>query len=184
MSSDGSKQSIPWKRFWCRLGDAIHISEHGFLTDPEGDFAYSINRHLFTLGQILSEPCLVLCGAPGIGKTTEIQQAKSEFECRLGHGVHRMGLAMAYIWSAGSSARNGPIQGINSAARRWRKRATRSKPSRQPSMHAAILKRYEPLSWTVATQNLNRDSLESAVRAEFMREWGGRPHGSISPLGR
>jgi len=80
------KAIIPWKRFWCRFGDAIHVGDErqGFLTDPEGEFTRYYNPHLFTLDQLLKEKCLILCGDPGTGKSTVLQQAKSNLENCLG----------------------------------------------------------------------------------------------------
>lgn len=58
---------IPWKRFWCRFGEPIHVGEHaqGFLTDPDEEFTKAYNPNLFTLDQLLTESCLILCGDPG-----------------------------------------------------------------------------------------------------------------------
>ena len=72
MLAAGQKQLIPWKRFWCRFGGPIHVGEHvqGFLTNPENEFTKFYNPELFTLDQLATEPCLILCGDTGIGKTT------------------------------------------------------------------------------------------------------------------
>jgi len=80
------KAIIPWKRFWCRFGDAIHVGDErqGFLTDPEGEFTRYYNPHLFTLDQLLKEKSLILCGDPGTGKSTVLQQAKSTLENSIG----------------------------------------------------------------------------------------------------
>jgi len=87
MSTTVQKTIIPWKRFWCRFGDAIHVGEdrQGFLTDPEGElFTRLHNPHLFTFDKLLNEKCLILCGDPGTGKSTVLQQAKSALENSLG----------------------------------------------------------------------------------------------------
>jgi hypothetical protein len=78
MSVNWQKPIIPWKRFWCPFGETIHIGEHaqGFLTDPESQFYKAYNQNLFTLDQLLGESCLILCGDPGMGKSTVIQQAQ------------------------------------------------------------------------------------------------------------
>jgi hypothetical protein len=86
MSSTGQKPMIPWKRFWCRFGGPIHVGEQvqGFLTDPEGEFTKLYNPELFTLDQLATESCLILCGDPGIGKSTVIQQHKGALKSSLG----------------------------------------------------------------------------------------------------
>jgi hypothetical protein len=87
MAAVEQKPIIPWKRFWCRFGDAIHVGDdrQGFLTDPEGElFTRLHNPHLFTFDKLLNEKCLILCGDPGTGKSTVLQQAKSTLENSLG----------------------------------------------------------------------------------------------------
>ena len=88
MPAPTQKPIIPWKRFWCRFGDAIHIGdEHqgqGFLTDPDRDFTRFYNPHLFTFEDLVREKCLILCGDPGTGKSTALQQARPILENVLG----------------------------------------------------------------------------------------------------
>ena len=90
MPTIGQKPMIPWKRFWCRFGEPIHIGDQaqGFLTDPDEEFTKLYNPNLFTLDQLLTESCLILCGDPGIGKSTVIQQTKDALKASLGEGGH------------------------------------------------------------------------------------------------
>ncbi|MEW6306596.1 MAG: hypothetical protein AB1705_24285 [Verrucomicrobiota bacterium] len=60
----------------------------GFLTDPEGEFTKLYNPKLFTLDQLATEPCLILCGDPGIGKSTVIQQHTDSLKSSLGERGH------------------------------------------------------------------------------------------------
>ncbi|MDL5050708.1 hypothetical protein QQ054_32430 [Oscillatoria amoena NRMC-F 0135] len=84
------KPIMPWKRFWCRFGGIIHVGHEtqGFLSDPEGEFTKLYNPELFTLDQLATESCLILCGDPGIGKSTVIQQHKDALKSSLGEGGH------------------------------------------------------------------------------------------------
>jgi hypothetical protein len=86
MQTPGQKQLSPWKRFWCRFGGPIHVGDQvqGFLTDPEGEYTKLYNPELFTLDQLATESCLILCGDPGIGKSTVIQQHKDALKSSLG----------------------------------------------------------------------------------------------------
>ena len=90
MPTTGQKQLIPWKRFWCRFGGPIHVGDQvqGFLTDPEDEFTKLYNPELFTLDQLATESCLILCGDPGIGKSTVIQQHKDQLKSSLGERGH------------------------------------------------------------------------------------------------
>jgi hypothetical protein len=76
---------IPWKRFWCPLGSAIScgFEGSGFLDDPEDEFGGLRNANLREVTELVAEPCLVLCGEPGIGKTTTINSIHDELVGRL-----------------------------------------------------------------------------------------------------
>lgn len=74
-----SKPSIPWKRFWCFLGAPINcgITGRGFLSDPEDVFWQHTPRSVHRLDEILPQSGpLILCGEPGIGKTTEFENLR------------------------------------------------------------------------------------------------------------
>jgi hypothetical protein len=94
MPAVGSKPLVPWKRFWCQLGKQVHVGneEPGFLTDPEGQFTRFYNPHLRPLDGLLDEACLILCGDPGSGKTTELERTKARFEESLQTGDHMISL--------------------------------------------------------------------------------------------
>lgn len=74
---------VPWHRFWCPLGGVIHCSGDGggFLTDPEDDFGRHANPQISRLSALLPETGpLVLCGEPGIGKSTELAGMRAMLE--------------------------------------------------------------------------------------------------------
>ncbi len=72
---------------WCRFGDGIHLGDdrQGFLTDPEGELLTRLyNPHLLTFDRLLEHKCLILCGDPGTGKSTVLQESKAALENLLG----------------------------------------------------------------------------------------------------
>ena len=84
---------IGWKRFWCPLGTAISCGPDGkgFLDNPEGLFGAYTNAALRDITQLLDHPCLVLCGEPGIGKSSTIAAARGEI-------LHRVNSEENLIW--------------------------------------------------------------------------------------
>ena len=66
---------VPWKRWWTPLGGPIHLEQPGgFLTDPSSEFAHLYPLNVFPLEDLLHRRCLILCGDPGMGKTTELDE--------------------------------------------------------------------------------------------------------------
>ncbi len=73
---------IQWRRFWCVLGAQINASD-GFLTNPEGEFGRHFNPGLSTLDKLFLETVpLVLCGEPGIGKSTELENLRTTIQAK------------------------------------------------------------------------------------------------------
>jgi hypothetical protein len=73
---------IPWRRYWVPLGGSISCGDdgQGFLDDPESDFGRHINPAVCELDTLLERSPLVLCGEPGIGKTTALRNLRAEIE--------------------------------------------------------------------------------------------------------
>ena len=71
---------IPWRRFWCPLGATIHCgSEGGFLTDPEDEYGKYYNKNVVRLANAFPQiGPLVLCGEPGIGRSTELETIRKQ----------------------------------------------------------------------------------------------------------
>ncbi len=68
------KQHIPWVRYWTPIDTPIHLEDGaGFLSDPEGRSNRYNNPNCLRIGDLLARRCLVLCGEPGMGKTTAIE---------------------------------------------------------------------------------------------------------------
>jgi len=78
----------PWKRFWCPRGEVILLTDRGYLADPDVGGPYS-NPYLVPFETIAGNPCLVLLGEPGIGKSTALathvletqQRSSTEMHC-------------------------------------------------------------------------------------------------------
>lgn len=76
---------IPWKRYWSPLGKEItSFSDDGFFPDPDHSFGRHLNPAVLSTEQVLDRPCVVLCGQPGIGKTTVLLSARTAIESRPG----------------------------------------------------------------------------------------------------
>ena len=71
---------LPWLRFWCPLGSTLLSDgdDAGFLYDPADELGRHVNPCLRTLPELLSEAGpLVLCGEPGLGKSTELEAVRA-----------------------------------------------------------------------------------------------------------
>lgn len=69
---------LPWTRFWVPSAGRISADRdrRGFLDDPADDFGRAANPDVKELRELLPQPCLVLSGQPGIGKTTEVESLR------------------------------------------------------------------------------------------------------------
>ncbi len=74
------EQLIPWKRFWAPLGAALNLGDDGtgFLADPESELGKIWSPNTFCLDELHSLQCLVLCGEPGMGKTSALELARPQ----------------------------------------------------------------------------------------------------------
>lgn len=66
-----------WKRFWCSRDGNINLGDGGYLSDPEDKYGRIMNPDVRSFQEISSNPCLVMLGEPGIGKSKCIND---EFE--------------------------------------------------------------------------------------------------------
>jgi hypothetical protein len=74
-----------WLRYWKPRGSYALTDGEGFLVPPvdyDPDLLFSSsNRHLETTSELLiAEPCLILLGEPGIGKSSELRPAYERIE--------------------------------------------------------------------------------------------------------
>lgn len=74
----GCMQTYAWKRFWSPRTATINLSDGGFLVDPDTDWGRAINADLIPFSRTTDDPCLVLLGEPGIGKSFAIETARRE----------------------------------------------------------------------------------------------------------
>jgi hypothetical protein len=73
------RPTIGWTR-WCvpfdKPGDVQQSG--GFLSDPDDeDFRFSA-KDLFNAAELIDGHCLILCGEPGMGKTTELDNLERQ----------------------------------------------------------------------------------------------------------
>ncbi len=76
----------PWKRLWCPRGGVIPLTDGGYLADPDIG-GPSSNPHLVSFETIAEDPCLVLLGEPGIGKSNALATHVLETQQRGGAEV-------------------------------------------------------------------------------------------------
>ncbi|HPA19141.1 MAG TPA: hypothetical protein PLU30_15450 [Verrucomicrobiae bacterium] len=75
-----------WKRYWRRQGENSRDPDRVSLFEQ----ASNVPRDTATLGQYANTPCLVLLGAPGMGKSHELNRAKENLERQVGHADDRV----------------------------------------------------------------------------------------------
>ena len=67
---------LGWIRFCARLDAEVELEE-GFLNDPGGTWGRLANPNALSLADLASEPCVVLLGEPGLGKTIALEQEEA-----------------------------------------------------------------------------------------------------------
>src|SRR5688572_3487523 len=66
--------SYDWQRYLCPA-DAIYTrTGDGFLIPPAPEQLWRQNQHLQTLASLANQPCLIILGEPGIGKSRVMRQ--------------------------------------------------------------------------------------------------------------
>jgi hypothetical protein len=79
-------RQYPWPRFWTAPGENI---DDGFFPDMSSIFARATDAP--QLSELIDDPCLVLLGEPGLGKSHAIADAVAELR-HAGHAVHLVDL--------------------------------------------------------------------------------------------
>lgn len=75
-----SSNRLPWTRFWSPRKTRTHGAPSEFFEDPQGLFGKHLHPQAATLSGITPETgLLVLCGEPGLGKTTELELLRERF---------------------------------------------------------------------------------------------------------
>ena len=69
---------VRWSRFWSSREATLHLDGHGYLRDPESRYDAALNPGVVPIKAIKNFPCLVLFGAPGMGKSTALDQHRAE----------------------------------------------------------------------------------------------------------
>jgi hypothetical protein len=85
MHRPSHKDHLPWPRFWSPRKSRAHGTSGEFLEDPQGLFGKHLHPQAATLSEITPETgLLVLCGEPGLGKTTELDLLRASLPATLG----------------------------------------------------------------------------------------------------
>jgi len=73
-NSPPSTERLPWTRYWSPRRTRDHGTSSEFFEDPQSLFGKHLHPQTKTLPEITPEAgLLVLCGEPGLGKTTELE---------------------------------------------------------------------------------------------------------------
>ena len=74
---DSAHQKLPWIRFWSPRETRTHGASSEFFEDPQGAYGKHLHPQAASLREVTPETgLLVLCGEPGLGKTTELSQLR------------------------------------------------------------------------------------------------------------
>jgi hypothetical protein len=67
-------QPYAWKRFWHPRESTPVLVGGGYLPDPDDPSFWRLNPALVFLEELVDQPCLILLGEPGMGKTITVEQ--------------------------------------------------------------------------------------------------------------
>ena len=85
MHRPSHKDHLPWPRFWSPRKSRAHGTSGEFFEDPQGLFGKHLHPQAATLSEITPETgLLVLCGEPGLGKTTELDLLRASLPATFG----------------------------------------------------------------------------------------------------
>src|SRR5947208_1494284 len=72
------EKTYNWKRYWVPRDGGFSFDSQGFLLPParEAEWAKYWKTDVVGFEEVLSKPCLVLLGEPGIGKSFAIRSAE------------------------------------------------------------------------------------------------------------
>jgi len=70
---------FPWPRFWCREGGARQAAFSDYFSLPYG-YQKGDQIDVATFGALQRQPCLILLGEPGMGKTIAVSQAVADLQ--------------------------------------------------------------------------------------------------------
>ncbi len=87
MPWSSSKRQYAWRRYWTAPGQNI---DDGFFPD-ESSWIFARSTESYHLAHLVEDPCLVLLGEPGLGKSHAIDDAVAQMR-RTGHLVHTVDL--------------------------------------------------------------------------------------------
>ncbi len=65
----------PWQRCWCSRGGQLQLDSAGYLVDPNSPYYEYYPHKVSSFEKMDEEPCLVLLGEPGQGKSAAIKDA-------------------------------------------------------------------------------------------------------------
>jgi hypothetical protein len=70
------KTHYDWERFWVSAERRIEIDSEAFFPDPRSEYSwFRPSVEASSLEELLGEPCLILLGEPGLGKSQAVEDA-------------------------------------------------------------------------------------------------------------
>lgn len=88
--------NYPWQRYLCPANESYLRTDDGFLVVPDALSLWRTNQHLQKIQALEAEPCLVILGEPGIGKSSVMRESANGLRERLGQ-------ADQVVWESFSS---------------------------------------------------------------------------------
>ena len=66
------QEKYEWTRFFCKINEEAVLVDGAYLYDPKEGEGF-VNNHVKSIKDIVSIPCIVILGEPGMGKSVALE---------------------------------------------------------------------------------------------------------------